>query len=297
MSLLYFFATLFVSVRAQQTGSAQNVSISNVSPDISYTPFFCDASNTSASNPDCNGGWRLVDVNGSSVVSTNGPSVEGANLIPQMFLRFRATSLFMTTSPLSNATMNITVFTGTTVISQVANSSLGLLLVVNLNEENTTTLSITYISDQDATGTIIPSRLDIGSITVSVSNPSASSSILPTQTLPPSISLPVVLPTSTSSSTPSPSATQQPSNNNNRKSLIANAVGLTLGLGLGLTAVACIAYVFWRRRRRMRKREFEAAGVLSNMEAGAGAQVSSNYDSDRPKRPARDNRDTRWFNF
>ncbi|KAF9269316.1 hypothetical protein L218DRAFT_832905, partial [Marasmius fiardii PR-910] len=221
-----------------------NITVVNTSPDITYTPFLC---NSTSNDPSCNGGWRILDADGSTVVSTDGPATGGLDVVPQMFLRFRATNLFMTTSALSNASMNVTVFSGSTVLSAIANSSVGSLSVVNLPDTQTTTLSITYIQSS------IQSRLDIGNITITVSNESASTSFLPTQTLPPSISLPTIIPTSSESSTPSATAN---SANEYKKKLIANAVGLTVGLGLGLTAVACAIYALWRRYRR-KKREME----------------------------------------
>uniref|UniRef100_A0A0W0FNP6 Mid2 domain-containing protein n=1 Tax=Moniliophthora roreri TaxID=221103 RepID=A0A0W0FNP6_MONRR len=242
---------------------------------------------------------RVVDVNGSSVVSTNGPSDAGANIIPQMFLQYRATSLVMTLPPSSNASMNITVLTGNNdVLSLAVNSSVGTFAVLNLNEANTTTLSITFI--QTSAG---PSRLDIGNITITVSNSvSASVSIFPTQTLPPSLSLPPIIPPTPTISTASTSASATPTagssqQGESRKQLIAYAVGLTLGLGLGLSAVVSGAYILWKRRRR-KQREAAAEYNTRNMDNLESAPPSDSYSRPQPQQQRhrrKDNMDTRWF--
>ncbi|KAG7094266.1 hypothetical protein E1B28_007870 [Marasmius oreades] len=270
------------SVEAQQAG-LQNVTIVNTSPEITFTPFFCN------STTDCTSGWRVLDVDGFTAVSTDGPAADGVDIVPQMFFRFRATRLSMTTSILSNASMNLTVLSGSTVLNAVANSSVGLFSILNLQDTQTTTLSITYIQSP------IPSRLDIGNITITVSDGSASSSFLPTQTLPPSIALPSVTPTSTSI----PPSIPDNSAKDARKNLIADAVGLTLGLGFGLTAITCAIYILWRRRRRKRReasseQDFHG-GNLDNLESAARPRTWS-YRLARLARN-KDNMDTRWFNF
>ncbi|KAG7096355.1 hypothetical protein E1B28_003799 [Marasmius oreades] len=286
------FSSGSVKAKQIQEDYLRNVSIANTSPEITYTPFFC---NSSTSEVDCKGGWRALDVDGLTVVSTDGPSEGGVNIVPQMFFSFRASNLFMTTSPLSNVSINVTVLTGNVTVNAMANSSLGSLAVVNLQETDTTTISITYVPDLQ-----MPARLDIGNITIMVKNDSVSSSFLPTQTLPPSISLPTVIPTSSSSNSATPTTTSD----NTKKKLVAHAVGLTIGLGLGLTAVACVIYMLWRRRRRKQREDsMVAGGTIDHASASRwnrelpslaepGRQSMSSYLS---RRATKDHKDTRWF--
>ncbi|KAK7040885.1 hypothetical protein VNI00_009481 [Paramarasmius palmivorus] len=192
----------------------------------------------------------------------------------------------MTLSPFSNASMNITVITGSVVLDLVVNTSISTFAVLNLRETDTTTLSLTYLQ------TTTPDRLDIGRITLSLLNV-PSGSVLPTQTLPPSVSIPPFTPTITTTATATltlgPTASSSSQQGEDRKRLVSYAVGLTLGLGLGLTAVVSGAYVLWRRRRR--KQEEMADGNKDNLDSRAEAQSQSR----RFGREQKDNMDTRWF--
>ncbi|KAJ7576190.1 hypothetical protein C8J56DRAFT_723699, partial [Mycena floridula] len=131
-----------------------NVSISNTSPQIQYTPFLCP---TTAET--CDGAWRVIDIDGASVVSTNGPSDAENDILPQMFFSFRASTIFVQTSSLSNATVNLTIFAGNVGVTAVINSSLGNFTVVQLPEDEVATLSLTFIAGA-------PSCLDIGNIII-----------------------------------------------------------------------------------------------------------------------------------
>jgi len=180
-----------------------------------------------------------------TIVSTEGAGPLGANIVPQMFLQFQASALFFTTSPSSNATVNIEVSGGNTSVAVSANSSFGVASILNLSENETTTLSLTFAPGQ------MPSHLDIGNFTIEVTDNSSISSILPTPTLPLTISLPAFTPFSTSvSSTPSASPSIGQSSNSTHHQLVADAVGLTVGLGVGLTLVSSLGYYTWKRRRR-----------------------------------------------
>ncbi|KAK7038736.1 hypothetical protein VNI00_010621 [Paramarasmius palmivorus] len=275
LALELFIWTLFV---LPGLVLSRNVSIPTTSPDISYSPFLCNVT-----VPDCSGdgGWRAIQgADGSTVVSTNGPSEGGANLVPQMFLEFRARSIFITLSPSSNALMNVTIITGQTILSRAGNSSIGSFAVFNLDETNSTTLSITFLNSAGS------NQLGIGSITVDVSDVSESGSIAPTQTLPPTVSLPTTFgvppTTATTTSTTVISGTSSPTSTSQgegegKKQLIRYAVGLTIGLGLGLTAVVSGAYIIWRWRQRRR-----AENGIDNIQL---------HSEQRNK----DNMDTRWF--
>ncbi|KAJ7575767.1 hypothetical protein C8J56DRAFT_801155 [Mycena floridula] len=236
---LSFFTICYICLCEAQAGSSNNVSISNTSPQIRYTPFLCP---TTAET--CDGAWRVTDVDGASVVSTNGPSDAENDILPQMFFSFRASTIFVQTSSLSNAIVNLTIFAGNVAITAVINSSLGNFTVVQLPEDEVTTLSLTFIAGA-------PSRLDIGNIIITVPDPTATSSFLPTQTLPPPIILPSFVPPS--SALPSATASLLPTSTTipslSLKRLVVLAVGLVVGLGLGLTVLAAALWLLWRRRR------------------------------------------------
>ncbi|KAJ3755819.1 hypothetical protein EV360DRAFT_49055 [Lentinula raphanica] len=264
---------------AQQGGSLQNISIANTSPQIDYTPFLCNVTDSGSFSAACSGGWQVLTLGGQTVVSTEGAGSQGANVIPQMFLQFPS-ALYFTTSASSNATFQIAVSAGSVSISASANSSIGEAAIVNLPENETTTLSLTFTPGQ------LPSRLDVGNITISVTNNSSISSILPTPTLPPSVSLPsFVSSTATASSTSSPSSTSS-SQSSNHKQLVADAVGFTVGLGLGLTLITALVYYIWRRRRRRQDdTEWRPTGNTQGQRTFGFRRRTDNQDS----------RSTRWF--
>ncbi|KAK7031485.1 hypothetical protein R3P38DRAFT_817121 [Favolaschia claudopus] len=230
-----------------QAAGSVNVSIANTSPQIVYTPFLCNVTaGVTSDNPDCSGGWNASSVSGIPTVTTRGAAPEGAELVPQMFLSFRASALYMFTSGVSNASANFTVTSSSLTLSRVVDTAVGLVAIVNLNETQLTSLTISFMPGQNA------SRLDIGSILVTVPDAQATSSFLPTLTLPPSISLPTFIPqTTTASSSSSPSPTSTPRSLSHRAQ-IAEALGLVLGLGVGLTLLAIVAFFWWKRRRRLR---------------------------------------------
>ncbi|KAL4265724.1 hypothetical protein AB1N83_003448 [Pleurotus pulmonarius] len=236
----WWLGPLFVVLQAlaliPRVQAARNITIGNTSPEVVYTPFLCDVNRT-----DCEGAWQVVDVDGVSVVTTNGPSPAQGDVIPQMFIRFRASAFFMTTSSLSSALANFTLSAGGTVVTQPINTSIPLLGGVNLVEADTTQLTITFISG---------GRLDIGTFNLTVSDDNLPlSSVLPTITLPPSISPPTFTIAPTSSIAPSESPSPSGSSGVH-PNLIAQAVGLTVGLGLGLTVLVILAFMCFRLRRR-----------------------------------------------
>ncbi|KAJ6624845.1 hypothetical protein B0H10DRAFT_1784038 [Mycena sp. CBHHK59/15] len=245
-SLCLFISSLPV---IQAAGSV-NVSVPSTSAQIVYTPFVCNAS-TVAADPDCKGAWRIYDLAGADIVSTDGPDPEGANIVPQMFISFRASALYLGTSVLSNATANFTVSSPTSSISTSVDTSADLVAIVGLVESQLTTLTITFIPQ---TGQNV-SQLDIGSILMTVTDPTDTTSFLPTMTLPPSISLPTFIPQSTSSSSGSASSTSSPAasstHSTSHRAQIAEALGLVLGLG-ALVLIMGTALFYWRQRRRQK---------------------------------------------
>ncbi|KAG6834318.1 hypothetical protein H0H93_010504 [Arthromyces matolae] len=102
----------------------------------------------------------------------------------------------MSTSPFANATTNITISNNGTVLAAVFNSSVGMVSILNLVESQLSTVAITFIP------VALPTRLDIGNITLTVTGNPSTSAFLPTMTLPPSASLPIF-----GSATPTPTPT------------------------------------------------------------------------------------------
>ncbi|KAJ7027876.1 hypothetical protein C8F04DRAFT_964615 [Mycena alexandri] len=244
------FWLFFSSLPRIQAAGSVNVSISNTSPQIIYTPFLCNAS-TLIVDPGCLGAWNETNIAGIPVVSTTGPAPNGADIVPQMFMAFRASALFMSTSVASNASANFTVSSASVTASRLINSGDGLVAIVGLVETDLTTLTITFIPGQDTT------QLDIGSITITVTDPGSTSSFLPTMTLPPSMSLPTFIPQSTTSSSASPSPSKSPQTSSHHAQL-AEALGLVLGLGVGLSIIAGAILSWWKRRRRLQAEQQNA---------------------------------------
>jgi hypothetical protein len=98
------------------------------------------------------------------VTSTFGPTPGGGNFIPQLFLVLRGTSFLLTTSPVSNATANVTIVASPSnvFVSTTFDSSEGRISAVNLPPDQDVTLAVTYIPSPDGE----PTRLDIDSVAV-----------------------------------------------------------------------------------------------------------------------------------
>ncbi|KAI6023794.1 hypothetical protein BKA83DRAFT_344056 [Pisolithus microcarpus] len=148
-----------------QTRAQQIVTLASTDPGIIYNPSLCPSSNATS---DCVSPWQLV--NDSSVsttaISTSGPIPQAGNVIPQMFLTFQASSLYLYASPLSNATVNFTLTAepSDTSITSMVNTSIGVINAVGLPPTQMTTLGITYIPGD------LPTRFDVVSITLVVAN-------------------------------------------------------------------------------------------------------------------------------
>ena len=99
-----------------------------------------------------------------TVTSTFGPTSVGGNLIPQLFLVIRGTSFVLTTSSVSNATVNVTVLASPSnvFVSTTFDSSAGSISTVGLPSDQDVTLALTYIPSPNGE----PTRLDIDSIVV-----------------------------------------------------------------------------------------------------------------------------------
>jgi len=217
-----------------------NITLESTAPEIVWSPALC---NVSLNDSNCISAWRVSeDVLGGEVTSTNGPDSVAGDIIPQMFLSFRGSAIYIRTSPQSTATVNIS-FSSPSVAMHTdvqVNSSIGWISAVGLSEDVAFTITITYVPNsgsQDGDG----GRLDIQFIILTVSNISATSSFLPSMVLPSSSMPPTSSPFQAFNTTPS-------THYKSKGAIIGESVGPALG-GI-LFVSAGIALVFWRQKRR-----------------------------------------------
>ncbi|KAJ8591421.1 hypothetical protein M405DRAFT_788871 [Rhizopogon salebrosus TDB-379] len=237
---LYLLSTALPVVFAQQ-----QVVLQSINPDIVYSPPLCNAS---AIDAGCLSSWQVDVIPGiaTPVVAATGPIPQTGNIIPQMFLSFRASMLYLRTSPLSNATVNFSLTaepSGVTITQQV-NTSINLIVAVNLPETQTTTLGITLLQGSS------PTRFDVESITLTVANSSATSSYLPSISLPTSSRPPTVTPSSTSTAT------------SDTSSQTGTIIGATLGAVLGLLVMLIAGILVYRRLRWPRIRRSDLPAMI-----------------------------------
>lgn len=222
----------------------QNVTLQNTDDDLIYVPELC------VDGEACLGGWMVVGLAGSSngsVTTTNGPDASFGNILPQVYLTFRGSALYVKTSDVSNATANLTVSSlpSGTLESRVFEPSRDFWAFEDLDESQLTTVAVTYLPDQDGEG---PSRLDIDFVKISVSDASVTSSFLPSPTLPTSAFTPRFAPPSTLSAPP-PTITSS----SLRRQPTGAIVGETIaGFVVALLVITLIVVFVWRRDRRKR---------------------------------------------
>lgn len=98
------------------------------------------------------------------VTSTNGPTNGSAALVPQLFLTFTGTTLYIRTSSASTAIVNVSLATHDpdfAITSRVNTATAnGLITVVGLPSDRATTLTMKYVASEAET------RLDISNITI-----------------------------------------------------------------------------------------------------------------------------------
>ncbi|KAH9995091.1 hypothetical protein BJV77DRAFT_270474 [Russula vinacea] len=223
--------------------------IENTDPRISYLPSVCNNTGTLAS-PTCTAPWQVVAFTGAksgTVTSTFGPTSVGGNLIPQLFLVIRGTSFVLTTSSVSNATVNVTVLASPSnvFVSTTFDSSAGSISTVGLPSDQDVTLALTYIPSPNGE----PTRLDIDSIVV-YGVDQRQTSLTPTP-LPSSSSLPsfIVPAPSTTTSTVQPHSSLAQS----KGTIVSESLAGFFGLILILMSIYMLHR--WRRRRRSRSSE------------------------------------------
>ncbi|KAI6149626.1 hypothetical protein BKA82DRAFT_1006349 [Pisolithus tinctorius] len=230
---LCLYTTLISQACAQQI-----VVLSSNDSDIIYNPPLCSSSDVVSG---CISPWQLLNDSSASttVISTSGPIPQAGNVIPQMFLTFRASSLYLYPSPLSNATVNFTLTAepSDTSITSMVNTSINIITAVGLPLTQATTLGITFIPGD------LPTRFDVESITLVVANASATASYLPSPLLPSSSSPPLF----TSSSTPTSAHTSSGVSE-------VTILGATLGSVLGgfVILVIVLSVALYRRRVKCR---------------------------------------------
>ncbi|KAG2144280.1 hypothetical protein DEU56DRAFT_732819 [Suillus clintonianus] len=247
----YLLCTVTLVVSAQQ-----QVVLGSTNPDIVYLPALCNVSDMG-----CLSAWQIYidfpSINGTPAIATGttGPIPQTGNTVPQLFLTFRASALYLLTSPLSNATVNFSLTadpSGVTITKQVNTNISKIIIADNLPETQTTTLGVTFLQGPSLT------RFDVESITLNVTNSSATSSYLPTLSLPTSSFPPSISPTSTSTV------------NSNTNQRTVTIVGATLGGVLGPLAISSAGIFVYRRWRRRRiKRSEGDAGIYGMMQQTA----------------------------
>ncbi|KAH0836840.1 hypothetical protein J3R83DRAFT_8625 [Lanmaoa asiatica] len=217
----------------------QNVVLSSTDPDIIYNPPLCSSSSSVAG---CTSPWQVSNdtIPGSVVVYTNGPIPQAGNVLPQ--IGNQPSTLYLRTTPSSNATVNLTLTAEPTDVSITSelNTSISLIVAVNIPETQTTTLGVTFLQGD------LPTRFDIESITLTVANASATSSFLPSPSLPVSSSPPTVVSSPTVSSTPSTGASSNE----------GTIIGAVLGGVLGALSLVIAFLVIYRYRKRQTTNEF-----------------------------------------
>ncbi|TFK21762.1 hypothetical protein FA15DRAFT_597317 [Coprinopsis marcescibilis] len=147
------WVALFSNLAYGQTAS-QNVTVPLLSNQITYIPFLCN-STAQINNPDaCAGAWLTTNIpdSPSPVISSFGQDATVGNIIPQLFFRFRASTLYLNFIPNFNATFNVTLSnTNNVAITSTILSALGAATIVGIPPELITTLAITILPSDTPT--------------------------------------------------------------------------------------------------------------------------------------------------
>ncbi|TFY50687.1 hypothetical protein EVJ58_g10932 [Rhodofomes roseus] len=192
---------------------AENVTIQSTAPEIVYSPPACNASTSS-----CDSAWQVLaspDNSSALVTSTSGPTNGSAALVPQLFLTFTGSTLYIRTSTASTALVNVSLATHDPAFAITARvdtaAAGGLITVVDLPSDRATTLTVSFVPSDDAT------LLEIANFTIVTT-----------------------------------AATSQATSKQTRDNIIAEVLGAVLGVALCLFAAA--GFLFWRKRRRKQLR-------------------------------------------
>lgn len=221
-------------------------------------------------------------------VMTTGSS---SPILPQVFFRFRgsyllttqhprcvlltdpfsrlASNVYLTTTPDSNATVDVTVSSDSIMRKCTFDSAEGLMGITDLPDNSTMLLTLTVnpatttatlfgltsvkiTTPPDAYASLLPPPLPRQTLltSLSLSRFRIISSVLP----PPTTPSPAISPTSSTPQTPNPS-TNTSDSQVLKHQIIILALAITLGVGLGLPLLVVGGYLFlrWRRKRLRRK--------------------------------------------
>jgi len=172
-------------------------------------------------------------------------------ILPQIFLRFRASGVYIKTSADSNATVEIIVAWESIMRRSDFDSSIGFIGVMDLPDNSTFLLTMTVKPSTS------PTLFGMTSVEVAAPPNAGVPSVLPpTMTLSPAsaVSPTLFVPPSTS---PSSVTTTIPTQSGQKLSpkTVKLAIGLSVGLGVGLTLLAAMCYWLFRRRRKLPKKD------------------------------------------
>ncbi|PAV19721.1 hypothetical protein PNOK_0465500 [Pyrrhoderma noxium] len=230
-----------------QDGTAQNITLQSYQRELVYIPELCNATGADVANG-CSGAWvetELEEASNSLVTTTFGPAAEFENIVPQVYLIFRASAIYIKTSDVSNATANLTVSSQPSggLESTVITPLQEFWTIQGIDESQLSEAVVTFIPEVDDSGSELPTRLDIDFIKITVSNISATESALPSQTISTSVFTPVFATFTTVAS----------SSGSNRSPSPGSIVGATIGGMAGFLLICgLVATLLWRRHRRKR---------------------------------------------
>lgn len=249
-SLILHIILYFINGANGADPQVQNILIPITTPQIIYTPFVCNATVDSQL---CSGAWHLSSSKDS--IFTTGPTAASGSFLPQLFADFREVSrLTMNAIPSSNATVNITLSGGGIQISNLFDSSLGTVTVVNLPQDQTTHLTVTFVPSAG------PTVFGLESFVITVPQNASISSLLPTPPLPTFSSLPTSA--SNSSSTSLPTGPKPIS----KQTRIAEGVGITIAL---IVVLALIGVFLYQRGKKRKERNEKIEKARSGWQADA----------------------------
>jgi len=221
-----------------------NTTIPNTSSQVVWTPSPCNSSSSGGHRAD--GWWYSQDASGIEKVSTLGPSASEGDMIPQMFLLFQGSGIFIRTSTASTALANVSVSCPSNLSfaqrHEVFNTSSRWWGTSDLSTNATLLFSLTYANSGENEKGKVEGVLEIEEIRVtSFHTPAIPSSS-------PSLSLPIsILPSNSHPTVSSFTSTH-------RKQTAKAIAGAVLGSVLGLCALLGLGFgiLVWRSKRRKR---------------------------------------------
>lgn len=250
--LLFSFALCLglFPVSAQGLSKPHNKTVPLTASQIVWTPPPC---NNPSSTGNCTSAWWFSNQTfGQEVVTTLGPTSPVGNTIPQMFLSFQGSAIYLRTSFLSTALANISVSWPSNLsfpqAEAVFNTSDRRWGASGLPENALLLLSLTYTSQGANETGKTTGRLDIEEVEITVSS-NTSSTVNPP--LLPSLPLSTASSPSPLSPTSASASTIRTHRGESTGAIIAECFGAVFGVILLVGAGAGV--VFWRRKSMRRK--------------------------------------------